>query len=73
MESIDWGGCPVCGNHDGHVNLGPEYWIICHEHKTKWLIGECISEGWDSQTLPEFYKVEHLLQQYVKVHPIFLI
>jgi len=71
MEAFDWGGCSVCGKHDGYMNLGSEYWAICHEHKTKWIIGECLCDGWDYQTLSEFYKVEHLLQQYIKMYPIY--
>ena len=69
-ESINCGGCPVCGRHDGYVNLGPEYWAICHEHKTRWSMGENLFEDWDNQTFAQFHSVEQMLKEYMRVYPM---
>ena len=67
MHPGSWGVCPHCGGHDGYVVVGPEYWIVCHEHKTKWLLGESIKVQWRNQSLTQLNRVERMLLDYTTV------
>jgi hypothetical protein len=42
----DLGACPVCGAAHEVLNIGDDYWVVCHDHKTKWWIGSNIFCGW---------------------------
>ncbi len=64
------GGCPDCGKHDGFVNLGVEHWFICREHKTKWLAGSNLFDGWMNQTVAQTQSAEILLRSYKDVLPV---
>jgi len=70
LHPANWGMCPVCGKHNGYVNLGAEFWIICHQHKTKWSIGDDLLAGWQDQSASQFYKVENILSKYNEVYPL---
>ncbi len=63
------GACPDCGKSDGYVNLGVEHWFICREHKTKWLAGTNLFDGWMNQTVAQTQSAEILLRNYVDVRP----
>lgn len=64
-----WKKCPVCGKNDGYLNLGAEQWFVCRAHKTKWLLGENLSNSWKNQTIAEYLTVEQILDQYDEVLP----
>jgi len=34
-----FGGCPLCGMHDGCVNLGDYHWYVCRTHQFRWCVG----------------------------------
>ncbi len=34
-----FGNCPKCGGNDGRMDIGPDYWCLCHKHRFKWWIG----------------------------------
>ena len=63
------GGCPVCGNNDGYINVGAEHWCICREHKIKWLVGENLFDSWMTQTLAQHLSAEKLLAIYQEAVP----
>ena len=63
------GECPHCGKNDGYVNLGLEHWFICREHKTKWLGGANLFDGWMNQTVAQTQSAEALLREYREVSP----
>lgn len=44
-----FGTCPVCGRHDGYLNVGPQHWFYCKRHKTKWLAGSNLFSGWRTE------------------------
>ena len=33
------GGCPVCHEMTGYLNVYKDHWARCMRHKTKWLLG----------------------------------
>jgi hypothetical protein len=35
----NFGVCPICHKTDGYLNVGNDYWFVCNEHKTKWVVG----------------------------------
>ncbi len=63
------GACPQCGKSDGYVNLGIEHWFICRDHKTKWLAGTNLFDGWMNQTVAQSQSAEILLRSYEDVLP----
>ena len=40
------GSCPHCGDADGMLNVGPDHWVVCRAHKTKWRIGSNLYSSW---------------------------
>lgn len=64
------GGCPQCGKNDGYVNLGVEHWFICRDHKTRWLGGTNLFDGWMNQTVAQTQSAEILLRGYEEVVPV---
>lgn len=63
------GACPRCGKSDGFVNLGKEHWFICRDHKTKWLGGYNLFDGWQDQTVAQTQSIALLLNSYNEVLP----
>jgi hypothetical protein len=54
MASDDhFGVCPVCGKHDGYVNVGRSHWFVCNEHKVKWCFGANVFSSWREQSEEE--------------------
>jgi hypothetical protein len=43
-----FGGCPECGG-TGCLNIGPDHWFVCHDHKTKWCVGSNLFDSWREQ------------------------
>lgn len=48
-----FGGCPVCGDNDGYVNIGRGHWLVCKEHRTRWFIGSNLFSSWRDETPEE--------------------
>lgn len=40
------GGCPECGSTGTWVHVGSEQWVVCHEHRLAWCLGDAIDSGW---------------------------
>ncbi len=36
------GLCPICQHTDGLVTVRDEYWMVCHGHRKRWLLGRII-------------------------------
>jgi hypothetical protein len=32
-----FGGCPICGKHNGCLNVQQACWFVCYRHQTRWL------------------------------------
>jgi hypothetical protein len=41
-----FGECPICESHDRHLNIGPDHWFYCEEHKVCWWVGSNLYSGW---------------------------
>lgn len=41
-ESGHLGMCPICRHTDGFVTVRDEFWMVCHEHRKRWLLGRNI-------------------------------
>lgn len=57
-------GCPLCDKNDGYLNAGPQHWVICKEHKIRWLHGENLFPDWKNQTMSEYFSSIRLLDSY---------
>lgn len=59
-SSYHHGGCPECGSGGDLVHVGRQQWLVCHEHRLAWLIGENLYSGWrDLQ--PEQHEANRLM------------
>lgn len=66
-----FGGCPECGGNDGYLNVGRNHWYICHEHKTRWLLGSNLFSSWQEQSEEDWKRNAELISDYKNVEPIF--
>jgi hypothetical protein len=41
-----FGGCPVCGTNDGHLNVGRDHYVFCAAHKKRSCYGSNLFSGW---------------------------
>jgi hypothetical protein len=45
-----FGGCPVCGETDGYVNVRSSHWFVCDAHRVRWCIGANLFSSWKDET-----------------------
>jgi hypothetical protein len=71
-ESKDggFGLCPMCGEGRSYLNIGPDHWFICEEHKTKWWAGSNLLSAWRQESEDEWRENEKTLAGYREVQPI---
>jgi hypothetical protein len=41
-----FGGCPVCGKNDGHLNVGRNHYVYCAAHRKRSCYGSNLFSGW---------------------------
>jgi hypothetical protein len=80
QADIDWeataangyfGDCPECRHNSGLLNVGPDYWYVCQEHKAKWPVPDGLLSNWREQP-PEGWAAAILkLAEYREVKPIY--
>ena len=66
-----FGGCPVCRQTDGYMNVGRTHWFVCDTHRTKWCIGMNLFSSWHEETEDEWRINEKKLQSYREVTPVY--
>ena len=66
-----WGACPHCRKYEDILNLGRDYWSVCHTHKTKWWIGSNLFSSWRNETEDDWTQNKYRLAEYVQVEPVF--
>ena len=49
------GVCPICGKHEGPLNVRRVRWFVCHTHRVRWSAGEAPSSCQPSET-PELWR-----------------
>ena len=69
-DSAYFDSCPVCGENDGHLNIGPAHWFVCNTHKTKWLWGSNLVSTWKSETAADWQRNFDKLKDYREVRVI---
>ena len=52
-----FGVCPVCKSDDGYLNVGPNHWFYCAEHRARWFVGSNLFSSWREQTDDEQHAV----------------
>lgn len=65
-----YGGCPECQGNDGYLNVYKVHWMVCHQHRVKWWIGENLFPCWRDQTASEWMRNKRLLSGYRAVDTI---
>jgi hypothetical protein len=68
--SNHFGGCPECGGDSGYVNDGPDHWLVCAAHATKWPVGSNLFSSWETETEEERRQAKELLKRFREVEPI---
>ena len=71
LSKVDYfGGCPECGNCDGHLNVERTHWGVCHTHKTCWSIGSNLFSSWRYETEQQWIENHNKLLDYRGVESI---
>jgi len=65
-----FGNCPVCSQTNGCLNIGRNFWFVCHQHKTKWFAGNSLFSGWQFEPESNWLTNAALLNKYRDVEPI---
>ena len=70
-EDIDYfGGCPRCWRNNGYLNVGPQHWFVCHEHRVKWLAGENLFSTWRDESNIDWQGNAARIARYREVAPV---
>ena len=69
-----FGLCPHCHKNNGYINVGRSHWLLCDEHKVKWLAGANLFSSWREQTEGEQRKAYYArgVDAYKEVEPAYL-
>jgi hypothetical protein len=65
-----FGVCPVCGKHNGYVNVGRAHFSVCHQHKSYWWLASNHFSSWEEQTEAEWDANAGLLGSYKRVESL---
>ena len=65
-----FGGCPTCGKNDGYLNVARDHWMVCHEHKARWLVGSNLFSSWRDESEEDWQRNEYRMNGYAEVEPI---
>jgi hypothetical protein len=65
--SAYWGVFPICGKNDGTVNVGPNHYVVCHEHRQFWIIGGNLFSSWKFANEEIWDRNRKMLEQYTRV------
>lgn len=65
-----FGGCPECGRTNGYLNIGRNHWLVCDEHRTKWLVGSNLFSCWREEDETIWRQNWERLQPYREVEPV---
>jgi hypothetical protein len=70
-RTLDYfGGCPVCGQHDGYLNIYRAHFFHCRRHRTCWQVGENLFRSWRQQTPEDWARNYARLRRYRLVEPL---
>jgi hypothetical protein len=58
-----FGGCPVCGKNDGHLNVGRDHYVYCSAHKKRSCYGSNLFSGWRDEDEPVWKRNWGILDQ----------
>ena len=65
-----FGDCPECSCNDGYLNIFKANWMVCHEHKKRWLVGEDLFSTWRYETEEDWKRNFELIKGYEEVEPL---
>ncbi len=65
-----FGDCPECGCNDGYLNIYKANWMVCHEHKKRWLVGEDLFSSWRFETEKDWEENFERIKDYEEVEPL---
>lgn len=65
-----YGSCPRCGRATGMLNFGRAHWLYCERHRTKWLAGYSLFQGWLEETPSDWLENARRLSTFDEVVPL---
>ena len=65
-----FGDCPVCGQNDGHLNIGRTQVMLCATHRVKWTIGVDVFSSWQDETEADWQRNAETLREFREVEPL---
>jgi hypothetical protein len=64
-----FGGCPVCWQQQGVLNVGRAHLACCHTHKKYWYVGSNVFSAWREETEADWEKNKATLETYEECEP----
>lgn len=61
------GGCPECGSEGSLVHVYSAQWVVCHEHRLAWYIGDNLYSGWRNLQPDEHEANAQMLESYTVI------
>jgi hypothetical protein len=65
-----FGGCPICGDHSGYLNVGGNHWFVCNAHRMRWCAGYNLFSGWHDESASVWSRNAQLLAGYEACIPM---
>ena len=63
-NAVDFGGCPICHQNDGYLNLAKEHWFVCHRHQFRWCWGANLVSTWRLENETDWNRNWNLIKNY---------
>jgi hypothetical protein len=70
-EEFTFGACPECHSEGQFLNIGRNHWGVCHEHRTRWWIGENLFSAWRDEDESTWAANRERIKDYRDVDPYF--
>jgi len=62
-----FGVCPQCGKTGEMLNVADYHWLVCHEHKLRWLIGSNLFSSWQHENEDDWQRNFEIMQGYKEI------
>lgn len=71
LKNIDYfGGCPLCGNSDGYLNVERNHFGVCRLHRIYWCIGVALFSSWRVESEEIWEENSRTILAYREAEPI---
>jgi len=65
-----FGGCPLCGESDGYLNMWREHWFYYRNHHVRWTAGENLFSSWRYEEPDDWNQTLQDIGHFIEVVPM---